>query len=355
MANIQIRRYVNGTGWIDLFPKTLGVNVMGGSNNATPLINSGGKINTTFIPDFILGQLVYGGVVNGAGQVELSTQGKSKLGTAADDITLAKTATTDSSTTFGYQECEGLYFIASANNSSFEGVDFNVGDWVIATSADWKKIDNTDAVTSVCGKVGAVSLGTSDITGLSDALSGKVDKVSGKVLSTNDFTDALCGKLIGIEAGATKVTVDGALSSTSTNPVQNQVINTALNTKVDKVNGKGLSTNDFTNDYKNKLDGIAANANNYTHPTELSNAASSGLYKITVNTKGHITAVVAVAKSDITALGIPSENTTYSDATTSAHGLMTAANVITLNNLRAVGSSNPATATDGDIAFVTVS
>lgn len=38
-------------------------------------------------------------------------------------------------------------------------------------------------------------------------------------------------------------------------------------TKVDKVNGKGLSTNDFTNDDKNKLDGIAAGANNYTLPT----------------------------------------------------------------------------------------
>lgn len=35
---------------------------------------------------------------------------------------------------------------------------------------------------------------------------------------------------------------------------------TALDGKVDKVDGKGLSTNDFTNDLKTKLDGIAAGA-----------------------------------------------------------------------------------------------
>lgn len=37
--------------------------------------------------------------------------------------------------------------------------------------------------------------------------------------------------------------------------------------KVNKVSGKGLSTNDFTNTYKTKLDGISINANNYTHPS----------------------------------------------------------------------------------------
>ena len=40
-----------------------------------------------------------------------------------------------------------------------------------------------------------------------------------------------------------------------------------INNKVDKVSGKALSTNDFTNTYKTKLDGIEANANNYIHPT----------------------------------------------------------------------------------------
>lgn len=43
------------------------------------------------------------------------------------------------------------------------------------------------------------------------------------------------------------IVIDSALSTTSENPVQNKVITNALNGKVDKETGKGLSTNDYTN------------------------------------------------------------------------------------------------------------
>lgn len=59
---------------------------------------------------------------------------------------------------------------------------------------------------------------------LKEILDGKVDKVSGKGLSTNDFTAAYKTKLDGIAAEANKITVDSALSGTSTNPVQNKVV-----------------------------------------------------------------------------------------------------------------------------------
>ena len=59
---------------------------------------------------------------------------------------------------------------------------------------------------------------------LKEMLDGKVDKVSGKGLSTNDFTAAYKTKLDGIAAGANKTIVDSALSTTSTNPVQSKVI-----------------------------------------------------------------------------------------------------------------------------------
>jgi hypothetical protein len=45
----------------------------------------------------------------------------------------------------------------------------------------------------------------------------------------------------------------------------------ALALKVDKVEGKQLSTNDYTTSEKNKLQGVAANANNYVHPTTAGN------------------------------------------------------------------------------------
>lgn len=79
----------------------------------------------------------------------------------------------------------------------------------------------------------------------------------------------------------------------------------------------------MSNDEKTKLSGIAAGANKYVHPAHTER--TSGLYKITVDGEGHITAVVAATKADITALGIPGQdtNTTYSSfkgATTAADG-----------------------------------
>ena len=67
--------------------------------------------------------------------------------------------------------------------------------------------------------------------------------------------------------------------------------------------------------------GIPAQDTVYTHPTHT--AKTSGLYKITVNSLGHVSATSAVAKSDITALGIPAQDTTYGDVTSDASGLMT--------------------------------
>lgn len=94
---------------------------------------------------------------------------------------------------------------------------------------------------------------------------------------------------------------------------------------------------------KAKLDGIAAGANKYTHPAYT--AKSSGLYKVTVDGTGHVSAVTAVTKADITALGIPGQdtNTTYSDATTSAQGLMTAADKSKLNGIASGATKNIST------------
>lgn len=69
-----------------------------------------------------------------------------------------------------------------------------------------------------------------------------------------------------------------------------------------------------------KLKGIADGANKYIHPAHTSRA--SGLYKITVDSMGHVTAVSAVQKSDITGLGIPGSDTTYGLASASSNGLM---------------------------------
>ncbi len=104
-----------------------------------------------------------------------------------------------------------------------------------------------------------------------------------------------------------------------------------LSGKVDKVAGKGLSTNDYTAAEKTKLEGVAEGANKYVHPSYT--AKTSGLYKVTVDATGHVSAVAAVTKDDITALGIPGQDTTYPEATTTKAGLMSAADKSKLDGM----------------------
>lgn len=89
------------------------------------------------------------------------------------------------------------------------------------------------------------------------AIALKVDKVDGKQLSTNDYTTA-----------------------------EKQEVAKIAN-KVDKVEGKQLSTEDYTTAEKTKLQGVAANANNYVHPTTAGNKhipAGGAKGQILVNT-----------------------------------------------------------------------
>ena len=102
--------------------------------------------------------------------------------------------------------------------------------------------------------------------------------------------------------------------------------------------GKGLSSNDYTSAEKTKLSGIAEGANKYVHPSY--KEQKSGLYKVTVDASGHVSATTAVAKADITGLGIPAQDTTYADATTSTHGLMSAADKTKLDGVATGAQAN---------------
>lgn len=132
-------------------------------------------------------------------------------------------------------------------------IDYKDSDGVLQRKA----LNAQDAETLMGASLSTI-LNSSDVEiptskAVLDALGGKVDKISGKSLSTNDYTTTEKNKLANIESGANKTVVDTALSSTSTNPVQNKVINTKLssmqsdidikvpNTRT--VNGKALSSN----------------------------------------------------------------------------------------------------------------
>lgn len=199
------------------------------------------------------------------------------------------------------------------------------------------------AVSSVSStELGYLSGVTSSVQTQIDELdANKVDKVDGKDLSSNDFTsdyitkiNNATTKLSGIAEGANKTTVDSSLSSTSTNPVQNKVINSALSGKVDKVDGKSLSTNDFTNTLKSKLDGIASgaqvNQNAFSNITDGTTtiAADSTTDTLTLTAGSNISLALDATNDKVT---ISATNTTYGAAGSSL-GLVKSGGDVTISS-----------------------
>jgi len=134
-----------------------------GAANGVATLDSTTKVPTAQLPDFILGQMMYGGTFVPSTRVAtLTHNAQTKLGTTAATITL----TNDTTAITGYAANQGMFYLASAAGS-FTGVTspFEVGDWLVSTGSGWAKIDNTDAVVSVNGKVGAVTLTYSDVGG----------------------------------------------------------------------------------------------------------------------------------------------------------------------------------------------
>lgn len=117
--------------------------------------------------------------------------------------------------------------------------------------------------------------------------------------------------------------------------------NTVKN-KVEKVTGKSLSTNDYTDAAKQKVDDIPYNPK-YTDTVTSINGKTGKIVKadivaLGIPEKDTVTSINgktgAISKNDIVALGIPSKDTTYSAATQSYTGLMSAADKKRLDNIR---------------------
>ena len=156
------------------------------------------KITKTYLPDFVLGQLIYAGVfVPTTAVATLTTNGKAKLGTSSNTIIL----TNDTSAITGYEANEGCFYLCTADGT-FAGISFLTGDWLISTGSSWQKVDNTDAVTGIKGDAeGSYRIGNVNITldNVAPAQSGN----SGKVIMT-DGTNALWQSL-----PVSSVTVNG--------------------------------------------------------------------------------------------------------------------------------------------------
>ena len=204
------------------------------------------------------------------------TKLQSNVGTLQSDVSTAK----ENISTL-QEDVTGIEGNVSTLTQSVSTLDTTVDG--LNTTVEGLETDVTELQGTVSDVEGSVST-------LQTNLNNKVDKVQGKGLSTNDFTNAYKTKLDGLnnyddttvkqditelqtDVSALETTVGNHTKSIETNTTNIttlkgnvQTLQTNLGNKVDKVTGKGLSTNDYTTIEKNKLAGIEANANNYTLP-----------------------------------------------------------------------------------------
>ncbi len=153
------------------------------------------------------------------------------------------------------------------------------------------------------------------ITNLDNRVTTEVDRLEELIEnSSSEITNDL-----NVEIQARK---DGdAQLQTNINNLQS-TMNTELAKKVGKVtvagSGNAVTTASISGDTLTLTKG--ATYNNYVHPAGSAPSKSSGFYKFSTDSTSHVASVTAVTKSDITALGVPAQdtNTTYTFANGSA-------------------------------------
>lgn len=141
---------------------------------------------------------------------------------------------------------EGIIYLVGSNKNNYTRYTWENDEWVPLGSTS---VDLTGYVkgTNLTAEQIMLGNGTSNI------------KASGKTIETTLTNDA--NKIP--TSSAIKVELDKKANSTHTHAISDITnLQTDLDTKVDKEDGKQLSTNDFTDTYKTKLDGL----NNYTLP-----------------------------------------------------------------------------------------
>ena len=166
------------------------------------------------------------------------------------------------------------------------------------------------------------------ITNLDNRVTTEVDRLEELIeSSSSEITNDL-----NVEIQARK---DGdAQLQTNINNLES-TMNTELAKKVGKVtvagSGNAVTTASISGDTLTLTKG--ATYNNYVHPAGSAPSKASGFYKFSTDSTSHVASVTAVAKSDITALGIPGQDTTYGNATQSTSGLMSAADKTKLDGI----------------------
>jgi hypothetical protein len=236
-----------------------GVNITGGSISATDsILVAFGKIQNQI--NGVLGGAIYQSVWN---------------------------ASTNTPTLTSSTGTKGYYYIVSvAGSTNLDGItDWKVGDWAIFNGATWDKVDNTDAVSSVNGYTGAVSLTTSDITEGS-----RLYYTEGRVSANTDVAANTAARHAAVTIGtanglslSTQALSLGLASTSATGALSSTDWNT-FNLKQAALSGTGfVKISGSTISYDNSTYYLASNPTAYISLLALSSSATGLTY---TNTTG---------------------------------------------------------------------
>lgn len=214
---------------------------------------------------------------------------------------------------------------ATSRNATSVTINYKQSDLSAASNSYANPITKSQTIPSATQSAAGVMTATDKqnldvnipnrITNLDNRVTTEVDRLEELIeSSSSEITNDL-----NVEIQARK---DGdAQLQTNINNLQS-TMNTELAKKVGKVtvagSGNAVTTASISGDTLTLTKG--ATYNNYVHPAGSAPSKASGFYKFSTDSTSHVASVTAVTKADITALGIPAQNTntTYTFANGSA-------------------------------------
>lgn len=214
---------------------------------------------------------------------------------------------------------------ATSRNASTVTINYKQSDLSAASNSYANPITKSQTIPAATQSAAGVMTAT-DKQNLDVNIPNRIINLDNRVTTEVDRLEEL------IESSSSEITNDLNVEIQARKDGDNQLqtninnlqstMNTELAKKVGKVtvagSGNAVTTASISGDTLTLTKG--ATYNNYVHPAGSAPSKASGFYKFSTDSTSHVASVTAVTKADITALGIPAQNTntTYTFANGSA-------------------------------------